>query len=73
MPLHLEELPALPRMITVERCRRILGNQISHLNDDEVAALCRSYELLADIAIENSLRILSDSHACNEPQRSDIK
>lgn len=43
-------------MLTIERCRRILGENISHLTDEEVAALCSSYELLAEIALEAMLR-----------------
>lgn len=54
-------------MLTVERCRRILGEKVSHLSDEEVAALCSSYELLAEIALEAMLREQNAiSHASND-------
>lgn len=54
-------------MLDVERCRRILGDQISHLSDEKVAALCSSYELLAEITLEAVLREQNaDPHDSNE-------
>lgn len=43
-------------MITVEHCRRIMPEATKNLSDEEVAVLCRSYELLADVAVEVMLR-----------------
>lgn len=43
-------------MISIERCRREMPETTKNLTDEQVAALCSSYELLADLSLEAFFR-----------------
>ena len=67
MSFHLEALSALSFMISVERCRQLAPEMTKPLTDEEVAALCQSFELLAEIALEVMLHEeIADSQEENE-------